>query len=491
MRIGIDFGTSFSLPAGIINGTPDTLLPNGEYGIPSVFYYDSEVGVQVGNAANDNAEFQPLNVKRDIKMEISTHNDLFTADGRTFSKKQIIGYLFREITRISREESMRRELVSQTVDGVVISVPAAFTLRELNFIRDAAQTPRSDGGAGLKVLGFIREPVAAAIAYFNAPNAEDEKTILVYDLGGGTCDVAIVRSDRKSKEWYKVIDSDMRRIGGRDWDRILVDMIKCKYQEKSGNIEFDAEAESKIQKQAIHVKHILSSQQVARASVLIAGKTHSCVITIDEFEHATSEILQSTMEIVDHMVKKCSHKIDYIVCVGGSSNMPQVRKAFEKNYPVIKVKLFEPARAIAFGAAIFAEHLEEGTFLRDICKFSYGVRLIEKFDKYHDKKRYRIYNTIYKDSELPTEGKTTSYALRDGQTGTYIEIFESTCKDCIYHPEKGTKIGCVEISGLSDVQKNDETLTTLELDRFGLLHAKSVNQKSGASATTEIQLDDF
>lgn len=491
MKIGIDFGTSFSLPAGMINGAPATLLPSGEYGIPSVFYYDSEVGVQIGNAANDNADFQPLNVKRDIKMEISTHADSFTADRRTFSKKQIIGYIFREITRISREESMRRELVSQTIEGAVISVPAAFNLRELNFIRDAAQIPESSGGAGLKVLGFIREPVAAAIAYFNAPNAEDEKTILVYDLGGGTCDVAIVRSDRNSNEWYRVIDSDMKRIGGRDWDRILIDMIKRKYREKAGHIEFDAEAESKIRKQAIQVKHILSNQQTARASVLISGKTHSCVITIDEFERATSEILYSTMDIVSNMMKKCSHKVDYIVCVGGSSNMPQVRKAFKKNYPSIKVKLFEPEKAIAFGAAIFADHLAEDTFLHDICKFSYGARFIEDYDTYHDEKRYRIWNVIYKGSELPATGNTTSYALKDGQTGTYIEIFESTCTDDIYHPDLGTKIGCVKISGLSDVKKDDETLTIFELDRFGLLHAKSVNQKSGIFATTQIQLDNF
>ena len=101
--------------------------------------------------------------------------------------------------------------VSQKIDGVVVSVPAAFTLRELNLIRDAAREE-----AGLKVLGFICEPVSAAISYFNAPGAKDEKTILVYDLGGGTCDVAIVRFDKNSKEWYKIIDSDMERIGGKD-----------------------------------------------------------------------------------------------------------------------------------------------------------------------------------------------------------------------------------------------------------------------------------
>ena len=143
MKIGIDFGTSFSLPAAVINGTADTLLPNGEYGIPSVFYYDAEVGVQVGNAAEYNAEFCPMNVRRDIKMEISGHEDSFTADGRTFSKKEIVGSILKEVRRVAAEEGSRRELASRKIEGAVISVPAAFNLRELNFIREAAQAPEA------------------------------------------------------------------------------------------------------------------------------------------------------------------------------------------------------------------------------------------------------------------------------------------------------------------------------------------------------------
>jgi molecular chaperone DnaK len=491
MKIGIDFGTSFSLPAGMINGFPSTLLPNGEYGIPSVFYYDSEVGIQIGSSAEDNADFQPRYVKRDIKMEIGTHIDSFVADGKTFSKKQIIGSIFKEITRVSQQESTRRELASQSIDGVVISVPAAFTFRELNFIREAAQASKTNGGAGLNVLGFIREPVAAAIAYFNAPKAEDKKTILVYDLGGGTCDVALVKSDKNSREWYKVIDSDMKRIGGRDWDKVLISIIKRKYREKASNISFDDEAEGKIRKQAIQAKHILSRQQTARVSVLIAGRTHSCVITSEEFERSTAEILQDTMSIVDNLMRKNNSRADYIVCVGGSSNMPQVRKAFEKEYPTISIKLYEPEKAIAFGAAIYAEHLSEDYFLHDISKFSYGAQFIEDFTMYKDKNRLRIWNLIYKGSQLPSTGKTISTMVEDGQTNVYIAIFESSCTDNIYHPNQGTQIGFVKISGITNAKKGDETLTILDLDKSGLLHAKSLNIKTGISARTEIQLKDF
>ncbi|MDO5132836.1 MAG: Hsp70 family protein [Eubacteriales bacterium] len=491
MKIGIDFGTSFSLPAGVINGSADTLLPNGEYGIPSVFYYDSEVGIQIGKDAEYNAEFYPMNVRRDIKMDIRAHEDSFTADGRTFSKKEIIGHIFREITRVAQEQSERRELSSQSIDGAVISVPAAFDLRELSMIREAAQRPECAGGAGLNVLGFIREPVAAAIAYFNAPGASDKKTILVYDLGGGTCDVAIVRADREAEAWYRVLDSKMERIGGRNWDGVLAEVIRRKLNEKIGRDGCDADTENRIRRQAVEVKHILTTRPSARATVSIAGKTYSCVITAEEFEEATAELLQNTMTIVKELIRKCNAQIDYIVCVGGSSNMPQIRKSFEQQYPEIPVKVFQPEKAIAFGAAIYAEQLENKRFLRDICKYSYGARYVEDYRRYHDPDRLRIWNIVYKDGELPAKGTSTSTRLRNGDHDTYIAIYESECTDEVYLPEQGTYIGDITITGIKGGKEGDETVLTMQIDQSGLMVLEAVDRRTGKSARAQIQLKDF
>ncbi|MBO1306309.1 Hsp70 family protein [Enterococcus sp. 669A] len=491
MKIGIDFGTSFSMPAVVVNGAPRTLLPNGEYAIPSVFYYDTEVGVQIGKAAEDNADFQPLNVKRDIKMELSTNCAAFVADGMTFSAKQIINYIFEEIRKVSLNESKRRELVSQKIDGAVISVPVAFTLRELNLIREAAESPNSDGKDVLNVLGFIREPVAAAISYFNAPNSEDNKTILVYDLGGGTCDVAIVRSSKNASEWYTVIDSDMDRIGGREWDKALIKLIKQKYQEKTGHLDFDAEMENKILKQAINVKHILSDQRVARASVTLSGKTYSCVITVEEFERATANILQSTMQLVNKLIEKCNVPIDYIVCVGGSSNMPQIRKNFESSYPEIPVKLYEPEKAIAYGAAIYAEHLTEKNFLSDICKFSYGALYLDSLSRYQGKKREIINNIIYKGTQLPASSESTSYHIRSGRYTIELPIYESEKTERIYLPTEGTHIGDILIECSENSKESDATLLKMAIDPNGLMTLNAIEVRTGDQVTAEIRLNDF
>ncbi|MDR1135426.1 MAG: Hsp70 family protein [Clostridiales Family XIII bacterium] len=499
MKIGIDFGTSFSLPAGMINGAPATLLPSGEYGIPSVFYYDEDLGVQIGKVAENYGDLRSDNVKRDIKMEIKTHDDSFVVGGKAFSKKQIIGHIFKEIARISCRECETRALSSQSIDGVVVSVPAEFEDREKRYIKESVEALESNGGAALKVLRLIPEPVAAAIAYFSAPAVEDEKTILVYDLGGGTCDTAIVRANRKSDYWYDVLGVGMERIGGRDWDRVLINMIKRKYQEKSGNISFDAETENSIRKQAIETKHILSECATAIASVNIRGKTHSCYISIEEFEKASSEILQSTMKLVRKMVEKCITKgkiddlddIDYIVCVGGSSNMPQVKKAFEKAYPKIPIKTYQPAAAIAFGAAIYAEHLTEAQYLRDICKFSYGIEVLDQWHRYYDENRTKISNLIKQGSQLPISAKITTVPIKDNQTSTRINIFESECTDDYYLPERGTEIGHVQIFDLVDHTTQDETLTTMKIDQSGLLHVEALDKKTGKKEEIEIQIKTF
>jgi len=365
-------------------------------------------------------------------------------------------------------------------------VPAAFNIRELNFIKQVAEHY-----AQIKVLGIIREPVAAAISYFNAPSAEDEKTILVYDLGGGTCDVAIVRSDKNSEDWYTVLESDMRRIGGRDWDKVLVEIIKCKCREVEPDIEFSKRDEEKIRKASVDAKHTLSNLEKVIGEVEVDGEVYDFEITRQEFEKHSAELLQATMKMVANLKEKFGGKIDYIVCVGGSSNMPQVKAAFQKEYPDIELKLFEPEKAIAFGAAIYAENLTQENYLRDICKFSYGAKYVENFEKYHDWNRLRIWNIIYKDEILPASGESTSNKIEDGQKNTRISIYESECTDEVYLPEDGKYIGEIRITDLEDARKGDETLLTMTIDKSGLMQLTAVDRRTGKTVNAEIHLEDY
>jgi len=486
MKIGIDFGTTFSLPSCVVNAAAVSLLPSGEYGVPSLFYYDEEVGVQIGKSADDNGIYYPENLVREVKMDIQSHKSGYTIAGRTFSRQDVVGGILKEVARLAKEECARRQFTSQELDGVVISVPAAFNLREIEFIRRAAVDT-----AGLNVLGFIREPVAAAIAYFNAPNGEDQKNILVYDLGGGTCDIAIVRSDRNSPEWYHVINSDMDRIGGRDWDKEMVELIKRKLSQKFGMTRFDGMTQEDIYRQAVSAKQMLSRNENARIQLMVDRHLLSCVVTRREFEQATRHLLDRTMQLTRRLLDNTRCNLDYIVCVGGSSNMPQIRAALEERFPQTPVRIYEPEKAIAFGAAIYAQNVEKPKFLRDICKFSYGVCYVEDYGTYHDENRLRVINFIYKGEALPAAAENISRLFRPGYKSVQFVLYESECMDRVYMPEQGTNIGKVVISGLVNSAAGDAFKTTLEIDRSGLLHAKSVDMKTGKSATTTIQLENF
>ena len=283
----------------------------------------------------------------------------------------------------------------------------------------------------------------------------------------------------------------MLRIGGRDWDKILAELIKRKCREQNLFIELDRRTEHKILTMANEIKHTLSRLKKWGGDIEIDDELYDIDITRKEFERATSSLLQDTMRMVAGLIGKCATQIDYIVCVGGSSNMPQVKEAFKKNYPDIPIKLFEPEKAIAFGAAIYAEHVKEERFLHDICKFSYGARYIQNFEKYGDRNRLRIYNMIYKDDPLPASEKHISSHTEDGQENVYIAIYESECMDDVYLPGKGTKIGEIEIRGLEGTKKDDETVLTMTIDRSGLMQLKAVEMRTGKMVEVKLQLDDY
>ena len=122
MKIGIDFGTTFSLPAAMINGHPATLLPGGAYGMPSVFYRDAKQGILIGDPADKRGNFKPENVVRNIKMVISdTATKNFRLDGRNFTKNQIVGKIIEEIVKIAQETKNYNLMPIFSIVGAVVS----------------------------------------------------------------------------------------------------------------------------------------------------------------------------------------------------------------------------------------------------------------------------------------------------------------------------------------------------------------------------------
>ena len=478
MKLGIDFGTSFSLGATVHLGTKEILLPGGTYGIPSVFYYDDWSGVLIGEEAEAEGQGnQAKNLKREIKLEL---NSTFTADGKRFSAKEIVGYILNYVKELSLQVA-HEKMINERLEGVVISVPAAFTTNEKESIRAAAEIPTSRGGPGLKVLGFIKEPVAAALAYFSTPLVDDTK-ILVYDLGGGTCDVAIVKSDSRVAEKYTVVDSDMLRIGGKNWDEKLQSYITKELEKKSGITVYGNPAYTeKIKRAAIDAKEDFSKKRPngsyrdkVKARIEINGQNYGIEITKKIFNELTQELLNKTITMTKELLKRNNGSIDKFICVGGSSNMPQVIEGLKSSFPNMEIQVFEPEKAVAFGAAIYAQFCKESgagaSVLSDIAPYSYGIRCYEDYDRNPD--REIVVNLIFKGDRLPKRNKHTFVTVKHKQSALSFKVFESslTKKECELY-EVGDYVMEIVLSLPHLPPKGTAVEVTMTLNADGLIEA--------------------
>lgn len=496
MKIGIDFGTSFSVSAVVHHTKLELLLPGSySYGMPSIFYYDELQGILIGNEAEDAGQgIDSKNMIREIKMDLF---EKFTVDKHVFSAKEIVGHILAKVAETAVSVARNKSILTKTgnIEGAVISVPAAFKHNEKAIIEEAAQWEKSAGGAGLKVLRLIKEPVAAAIAYFKKASLPDNTNILIYDLGGGTCDIAVVRSESGICEKYEVTVAEMIRTGGRKWDDALFELVinDLEWQTQRKDLRTN-ECYSESIKRAVNdgtphcLKHKLSirEQAQATATVSIDGKNYKITITKKAFEEKTRKLLKETIELAKKVYSDPkAGKITYVICVGGSSNMPQIEEALIEAFPNVEVKLFEPENAVAYGTAIYADSIDT-TKVVDIAPFSYGIEYIYNYGKPNE--YHGVRNLIKKGDKLPKKGINESSTAKPGQKSSLFEIFESDKVDN-YRRKSEKKIG--EFTLHHPDVKGDEHIKTediIMLNESGLLEAQATDKKSGKVEKIRIKL---
>jgi len=424
-RIGIDFGTCFSFiayvsenagPAGIntlIN--PVNRMP---YEIPSVFFHGEKENMRnlFGLDAVDHADSMRGNededkyVVRYIKQQLFGKNDEWgSATGAaddSYVTKQVAGFelkggdvlpkeiirgffayfadLAREALHAEDHNELEANTSSKTPIEAVIAVPVVFSEQERSIIIEAAQE------AGIIVIGIIEEPVAIAIDYIEHLNKKDElEPVLVYDLGGGTVDVACVkyhplkvhdievmggaRVRIPGSESYEVIFSAGRRIGGVKWDEYLSEYILSRYSDeyKASPIPDPARP---FHRRVTETKHILSKKDEINMPFTYIDPASSIpqnrdvLITRKTFEESTKDILDGTLECVRQVTSRCGLAIGSrlrVVLSGGSSRMPQVREGvlriLEQEVGVVVVNrasmLYRHEKAVALGATRYAKSL--------------------------------------------------------------------------------------------------------------------------------------
>ncbi len=502
--IGLDFGTTFSFPAVEKNGTMKELVPtNFRYGIPSLFYFNSKKGIICGETANKLGELDYNNLVKSIKMKLKDND--FNLDGEIFTPKQIVKEIVKYILTIALQK-MQSEYHEQT-NLIVLAVPVGFSEEEKAFLKNSINEIEIEINgrlAPIKVVGLIEEPVAAAMHYLKECSFEESNPkILVYDLGGGTFDLAFVEhnsnydSDPTSEciePKYRVLDHDMLRIGGDLWDQRLKELLIQKFK-KEHSVDITEYLRGEMFGKIMDCKHDLSIYNETGFHITVEGASYAVELTRQEFNEATNDLLQKTLDLTKKIIEENPNNTpDYIILVGGSSNMPQVKEGLKSLFPNIKIELHSPEHAIGFGAAYYASMLsvklysgdfvvENEEVLQNKAVYSYGAKLL----KSGAEDEYIIINAIFKDDILPKKEKIAAQTRYDGQQQIKVCIYENTRTEEKFDFEtmlsECTYIGDIVVDGLPEGRAKGQPLTIeISLNQSGLIEVKLEDNNTGKNA---------
>ncbi len=342
--VGIDLGTTFCAVAHIDAYGKPQIIPNSESEriTPSVILFDG-ANVVVGTVAKQNAVAEPDKIVDFIKREMGKSKTQFSRafSGKVYSAEELSAIILRKL------KGDAEKYLGEEVTDAVITVPAYFN--------DAERTATLHAGqlAGLNVLQIINEPTSAALAY-GLDKLDQDQTVFVFDLGGGTFDVTIMRI--QGHHIRMVASNGDHRLGGKDWDDVIVNWIADEFDKEHGdNPLLDLQSYQDLYNRALTAKIQLSTRQRTTLVHSYNGKSVKIEITRDDFEQRTRHLIEKSKAICEIVMQEANlnwSQIDRVLLTGGMTRVPSVRTMITEtsNRPVAED--VSPDEAVALGAAI-------------------------------------------------------------------------------------------------------------------------------------------
>ncbi len=485
MIVGIDLGTTNSLVA-IIH--PETKLPtalkefDGSSIVPSVVHFDSFGNVEVGAAAKPYLETDPANTIFSAKRlmgksykDIQTHQDFFAYkvidDNSDSLVKVQVGNQFYSPIELSGHiltalKNRAEHILKTPVTKAVITVPAYFNDTQRQATRDAGKL------AGLDVLRIINEPTAASLAYGLGLDPAEEKTIAVYDLGGGTFDISILKI---SGGVFEVLSTNGDTyLGGDDLDRAIIEYWMG--QMKIDSLEHHKSLKQQLRLAAEKAKIALSN--TASFETDFAGE--KLVITKEIFEKLIAPIVDRTMDCCAKAMKDAGLKvsdINTVLMVGGSTRVPYVKNTVSTYFNQAVNDSVNPDEVVALGAAVQADILagnNQSMLLLDITPLSLGIETMGGL----------MDVLLPRNSKIPTQAGRQYTTQKDGQSGIQIAIYQGE-RDLV---KDNRKLGEFTLSGIPSMPAGlPKVDVQFLINADGILQVRAKELRTGLTQSIEIK----
>ena len=468
--LGIDLGTTNSEIAIYRDGRPEVLRDDqGRIILPSVVGLTETGELLVGEEARNQFLLYPERTVRSIKRRMGSDAKVQLGE-REYTPQEISAII------LSRLKEIAQARLGRPIRKAVITVPAYFSDTQRQATREAGEI------AGLEVARVINEPTAAALVYEAAQH--QGKRILVYDLGGGTFDVSVVRIEQGVVE---VISSHgNNHLGGDDFDHKIVEHVLEHLKLKHGvDVADRPQAMARILRSAEDAKKQLSDHPYARIAEEYLAEHSGQPVNLDlelsreEYEDMIAPFIEETLGAIHIALESAgltSSQVDEILLVGGATRTPLIRRRLVEAFGTQPRGEVDPDLCVAMGAAIQGAAMtgtEVSAVLVDVTPYTFGTSALGELNG--ELYPYHYVPIIPKNTPIPARMSEVFFTVLDEQTDVDVRIYQGENNDAL----ENIKIGEFRVSGLSREPAGNPVIVDLALDRNGILQVSAREKKTG------------